>query len=161
MRLSTTPLLAFTCLLLAGCPTNEFIGDWRVSVQCLDHERELGHQDSTPVHLEGSYRIAKSGEKFLLQPESGEFKDEFSNCELNFDPGNMKAADGADFDCDMFNPGQGVAKLSGTCVLTHSGRPTPHSVQIVLIENSEFYDGQTNPAIFFSHPGAAHAGWLH
>ena len=165
MKLSTTVLSACAVLVLAGCAEvkNKFVGEWRTSVQCLDHESEPGHadQDATPVHLEGTYTIGKRGQRFVLEPRSGDFKDEFGNCELKFDPGQGNIPDGSDFSCDSFDPGPGAINLSGTCDLTHSGRPTPHDVQVFIIDNSPLYDGGRNPVLRFSHPGPAHGGWLH
>ncbi len=164
MRLSTTPLMACALLLLTACASkNEFVGQWQVTTQCLYHESELGHGDqkAAPVHLDGTYSIAKRGESFVLQPESGAFKDEFSNCELKYNAAAGRIADGEDFDCDSFNPGAGAMNLSGTCDLVHSAGPTPHAVQVFLVKNSALYDGGTNPVITYGHPGPAHAGWLH
>ena len=168
MKFFTTTTMACALLFLAGCgekidkaDKNPFVGQWKVSVQCLDHESEPGHEGADEAHLDGSYGIAARGDKFYLQPESGMFKDEFSNCELDFNRAQGKTPDGKDFSCQSFNPGAGAMRLSGTCDLTHSGRPTPHSVQVYLIDNSPLYQGGKNPVIQFSHPGPAHAGWLH
>ncbi len=144
---------------------NEFIGDWQVAIQCLQHEREPGSGEAlaSPVHLTGTFSIVKRDDMFLLQPESGEFKDEFADCELRYNPGKIKMVDGSNFSCDSLDPGPDASNLSGTCDLMHANEgPTPHSVQIFLLGNSAIWDGGTNPVIRFSHPGRpGHAGWVH
>lgn len=186
MKLPITTLLACVCVSLAGCgdqqvdtaemadtpdtpdmadktEPNPFVGQWEVTIECLDHEGEPGHKGATITqkHFDGTYAIAARGDnKFYLKPESGAFKDEFSACDLDYSRGQGKMPDGTNFKCQTFNPGPGAMRLSGTCDLMHPSGPTPHAVQVFLVKDSSEYGGD-NPVIQFGHNGPAHAGWLH